>query len=368
MEIEVSQDKLAKALNIVSKVAMGAKATLPVLSSVLIKANNKKVSLTTTNLDMAIVDYVPVIKSSDGVVAVPARLLAEFVSNLPRGEQVKIKVDDNKIKVVSGKYSSVINTIDTDEFPELPGIDEEKAVIFKVNADQFASSVSEVVVAASGDTTRPVLTGVYFNTDGNALYIASTDGYRLAEKKIIGKVKSEVKAIVPTSSLQEVIRAISDDVDEVEILFDESQVRFRVGEIEITSKLIDGIYPNYRQLIPKDNDIEVILDLQEISRITKIASIFARESSRAIVCEARKNDKTFAVASIANEVGENESEVEAEVSNDGKIKLDSRYLMDALNVFKDNKISFSFSNNTNPVMLRGEKNHDYTHIIMPLNN
>ena len=367
MKIEVSQEKLARALNIVSRVAVGAKSTLPILSNVMIRVDGGKVSLTTTNLDMAVVDYVPVINAEDGTITVPARLLAEFVQNLPKGEKIKIEVDGTKIKTLAGKYSSMINGAAADDFPELPDIDEKKAVIYRMGVDEFKVGLSEVVIAASGDTTRPALTGVYFNTDNNALFVAATDGYRLAEREFIPKVESEVKAIVPTSSLQEVLRSISDDVEEIEILFDEVQVRFRMGELEITSKLIDGTFPDYRQLIPKDNEVKVVVDRDELNRIVKMAALFARESNRAIVCEANEEKKVLAVSSISNEVGENQSEIDAVVEQSGKVKLDSRFLMDALNVLEEEKVKIEFSLGSAPVLLVNEKNKKYRHIIMPLN-
>ena len=367
MEIEVSQEKIARALNIVSRVAMGAKSTLPVLSNVLIRVDSGKVSLTTTNLDMAVVDYVPVISAKDGIITVPARLLAEFVQNLPRGEKIKLTVDGNKVKTMAGRYVSTINGASADDFPELPDIDEKKAVIYRMGVDEFKVGLSEVIIAASGDTTRPALTGVYFNTDGGALYVAATDGYRLAEREFIPKVESEVKAIVPTSSLQEVLRSISDDVEEIEILFDETQVRFRVGELEVTSKLIDGAFPDYRQLIPKDNEVKVTVDRDELNRIVKMAALFARESNRAITCETDAEKKIFSVSSISNEVGENRSEIETDVEQSGKVKLDSRFLMDALNVLEEEKVRMEFSLGSAPVLLMNEKDKKYRHIIMPLN-
>ena len=367
MEIEVSQEKLARALNVVSRVAVGAKSTLPILSNVLIRVDGGKVSFITTNLDMAVVDYVPVISAKDGTITVPARLLAEFVQNLPRGEKIKLEVDGTKIKTSAGKYSSVINGAVADDFPELPEIDDKKAVIYRMGVDEFKVGLSEVIIAASGDTTRPALTGVYFNTDNNTLYVAATDGYRLAEREFIPKVQSEVKAIVPTSSLQEVLRSISDDADEIEILFDEAQVRFRVGELEITSKLIDGTFPDYRQLIPKDNEVKVSVDRDELNRIVKMAALFARESNRAITCEADSEKGTFAVSSISNEVGENQSVIETEVDQSGKVKLDSRFLMDALNVLEEKKVRMEFSLGSAPVLLTNENDKKYRHIIMPLN-
>jgi len=366
MEIEVTQEKLARALNVVSRVAMGAKSTLPILSNVLIKAVGKKVSLTTTNLDMVVVDFIPVISASDGVITVPARLLAEFVSNLPHGEKVKIKVDGTKVKISAGKYSSVINGAAANDFPELPEVDKDKTVVYKMGVDEFKTGISEVIIATSGDTTRPALTGVYFNTAENNLYVAATDGYRLAERTFIENVKSEVMAIVPTATLQEVMRSISDDVEEIEMVFEENQVKFRMKEIEITSMLIDGSFPDYRQLIPSSTEIEVVLDRSELLRITKMAAIFSRESSRAISCEADASKGIFSVASISNEVGENISEIETKITDSGIVKLDSRFLMDALNVLEEDKIRFGFSANVTPAVLRNEKSKKYVHIIMPL--
>ena len=225
MKIEVTQEKLSKALNNVSRIAIG-KVTLPILNNVLIRVDNKKVSLVTTNLDMAIIDFLPVSKSENGVITVPAKLLAEFISNLPKGEKIEINSNNNKITISSGKYLSTINGSEADDFPELPEIEEKKAVVFKIGTDEFKTSVNQVIIASSNDLTRPALTGVFFNTNNNSLAIAATDGYRLAEKKLIDKVESEVKAIIPSSSLQEVLRSINDDVEEIEISFNDDLVRF----------------------------------------------------------------------------------------------------------------------------------------------
>ena len=195
MKIKVTQEKLSKALNVVSRIAIG-KATLPILNNVLIRVNQKKVSLITTNLDMAVEDYLPVSESEDGVITVPAKLLAEFVSNLPKGDNIEITSKDTKVTIKSGQYTSTINGALADDFPELPEIDEKNSVIYKIGVDEFKNSINQVMIASSNDLTRPALTGVFFNTYDKNLAIAATDGYRLAEKKIIDKVESEVKAII----------------------------------------------------------------------------------------------------------------------------------------------------------------------------
>ncbi len=366
MELKILQEKLSRALNNVSRVAAGARATLPILNNVLIRVDDNKVTLTTTNLDMAVVSHLPVTSSKNGVVTVPARLMAEFVSNLPKGELVDLAADATKVTIKAGGYSSVINGASADDFPELPEIDEAKATRFQMSAEEFKEGLAQVMIAASNDMTRPALTGVYFNTHEGALYLAATDGYRLAEKKLVGKIGAEVAAIVPATSLQEVLRSMTDEANEVEILFDEAQVEFRVGEIEIISKLVDGSFPDYRQLIPKQTEIEVKLERDDLTRVTKLAALFAKEVGGSVACSTDAAAGVFAIAAVANELGENNSEIKTDVSVDGKVVLNSRFLLDALNVLDSKKVSFGFSNKLDPVVLKGEKDDNYVHIVMPL--
>lgn len=367
MEIEVTQDKLAKALNSVSRIAVG-KVTLPVLNNVLIRVSDGKVSLTTTNLDMAVVVFLPVISSKDGVITVPAKLLAEFISNLPRGEKIKLAANGTKVTISAGKYSSTINGSPADDFPELPEVDDTKAVVYKMGVDEFKNSISQVIIASSNDLTRPALTGIYFNTYDETLAIAATDGYRLTEKKLIKNVKSEIAVIVPTTSLKEVLAAISDNMEEIEISFNDDLVRFRLGEVEIISKLIDSSYPDYRRLFPKDSEIILELDRDEFIRVAKLAALFARRSAGgAIVCEA-KAPNTFSVKSVMSELGENDSIIETEVKEEGKISLNSRFLIDALNALDEKTIRVEFSNRVTPIVLRNKQNDDYSHIVMPLSS
>lgn len=365
MKIKVTQEKLNKALTCVSRIAAN-KSTLPILNNILIRVDNKKVSLITTNLDMAIVDYLPVSESENGVITVPAKLLTEFISNLPKGETVEISSNDTKVLIKAGKYSSTINGALADDFPELPEIDEKNAVVFKIGAEEFKNSISQVIIASSNDLTRPALTGLYFDTNDGSLFAVSTDGYRLAKKELIKKVESEVKAIVPSSTLHEVLRTISDDIDDIEISFNEDLVQFRLGETEVVSKLIDASYPNYTALIPKDNDTKVILDRDELIRTIKLAALFARSVDGSIVCEA-KAPETFSVKSIANEFGENDSSLQTSVEKDSKTRLNSRFFIDALNSIYSKEIVMEFSSNVKPILVYGKNDNTYIHIIMPLN-
>ena len=366
MELEVLQSRLSKALNVVSRVAASTKAGLPILSNVLLRAEDKQLTLTATNLELATVEYVNADVKKHGTLTVPAKLLAEFISNLPSDETVRLSAKNEKLTIEAGKYKSTMNGILADDFPELPKIDEDSAVTFSINVDIFKEAVSEVIIASSNDTTRPALTGVFFNTFDGALYIAATDGYRLADRKFVDKVKSEVKAIVPTAALREVLSSLSDNMEDVTVLVADSQIRFRMGEIEVTSKLIDASFPDYRQLIPKDAELTLVLDKAEINRMAKVAALFARESNGSIICEAKADTNTFSISAVASEIGENSSDIEVDAEKDEKVTLNSKYLIDALNATTEGKIRMSFSGKLSPIVIRNEKSEDYTHIIMPL--
>jgi DNA polymerase-3 subunit beta len=199
------------------------------------------------------------------------------------------------------------------------------------------------------------------------LYLAATDGYRLAEKRVMD-VSTDIAAIVPSSTLQEVLRTIHEGDETVEVLFDDIQVRFRVGDNEITSKLIDGNFPDYRQLIPKTNEVTAEIDKQELARIVKIAALFARDSGGAITLAVNAEKQELSVHSIASEVGENSSTIKIkDTTADGNITLNARYITDMLSVIPSKFVVLEFSGSLAPSVFRPlDKDSSYTHIIMPI--
>ena len=178
---------------------------------------------------------------------------------------------------------------------------------------------------------------------------------------------SEVAAIIPTTSLQEVLRNISDTTEAVEVLLDESQVCFYIDGAEVTSQLIDGNFPPYRQLIPTSTETNVVLPREDFVRVTKVAGLFARDSGGSVTITASAESKTLSMHSVASELGENTSEASAEVDADGTVTLNSRYISEALNVIDDKEIAFGFSGKLAPtVFSSAKKDANYKHIIMPL--
>ncbi|MDB5183731.1 MAG: dnaN [Candidatus Saccharibacteria bacterium] len=365
MELSVTQENLARALGAASRVA-SSKTQLPILSNILLRTDEHRLMVAATNLEIASTHHIGAKIINEGAITVPARLITEFVTSLPK-TAVTLKVTDNKLHITADGYNSTINGILADEFPELPTINDKTAVSYAIDTSLLKQSIGQTILTASNDATRPVLTGVYWHSHNGSLYLAATDGYRLSEKKLI-PTKSEVSAIIPTTSLQEVLRILNEDINEVEVLFDESQVRFRLNDAELTSRLIDGNFPDYRQLIPASSESVVQIPRADFAQITKVAGLFARESGGSVTVTADAEKDQLSLHSVASELGENTSEAAAEVTADGQVTLNSRYLTEALNVIDGETVTFRFSGKLSPCVLSATdgKTTDYQHIIMPL--
>lgn len=364
MELTVTQENLARALGSASRVA-STKTQLPILSNILLRTDGHRLMIAATNLEIATSQLIGAKIINEGAITIPARLITEFVGSLPK-TTVTLKVTDNHLHITADGYNSVINGTVADDFPELPTINEKEAVSYSIGTSNLKQAITQTILTASSDTTRPVLTGVYWHSHDGGLYLAATDGYRLSEKRLV-ETKSDVAAIIPTSTLQEVLRTVNDDVEEVEVLFDETQVRFRLNDAEITSRLIDGNFPDYRQLIPASSESTITLPRGEFSQITKVAGLFARESGGSITVTADAEKGILSLHSVASELGENTSEAQADVTADGQVTLNSRYLIEALGVIDSDTVIFRFSGKLSPCVLSSNKpDGDYQHIIMPL--
>ncbi len=362
MKLSVTQENLNRALTSVSRVAL-ARSTLPILSNILFKTNKGRLIVSATNLELAITQEVVGKIDEDGSITVPARLTTEFVSSLPGGK-IEMKLEGTKLRMKSEHSESVINGTDPGEFPTLPKIG--NTIVHKIKASQLKKAINQTVVCASTDETRPILTGVYFYSYEQQLYLVATDSYRLAEK-IVAKTKDDISLIIPATALQELNRVIGDDEDEVEVTFDDSQVRFVTGDSEVITKLIPGKYPDYRNLIPAESEVEFTVYRDEFINITKVASLFARESAGSITISVTKNGE-ISITSVASQMGENTSTAKVTTKGTGEVTLNSRYLLDALNSMSSKEVSMRFSGKVNPVVINpvSKQKADYQHIIMPL--
>jgi DNA polymerase III subunit beta len=361
MKLQVTQENLSKALGSVSRVA-SSRGTLPILSNVLVKTVGNRLSIAATNLDIGITHFIGSKVSEEGAITVPARLMQDFVSSLPSGV-IELELDENKLKISTDKYQSTINGVSAEEYPVMPAITDGQT--WTVPGKVFKAGLQQVIIAASADEARPVLTGVYMHTHEGQLYLVATDSYRLAEKTLM-KTKQEVNLLIPASALQDLLRILTDDDTEVSVTHDDQQVLFKVGDIELVTRLIEGNYPDYRKLIPKDFAVKASLKRADFSNITKVSSLFARESAGSITINLDEKNQSVSIRSIASQLGENTAAANAEIEGDGAITLNSRYVLDALNALHGETVTFSFNGKLEPCVLADPASKDYLHVVMPL--
>jgi len=361
MKLKVTQDNLNKALNSVARIA-NSRSTLPILANVLIRTNNNRLSISATNLDIAITHNIGAKVSEEGSITVPARLMQDFIASLPEGI-IELELTDTKLNVKTEKYQSVVNGIMADDFPVMPAIT--GGTTLKTNLQAFKKGLQQVVFAASGDETRPVLTGALLHTVNSKLYMAATDSYRLAEKSL-GDSKKELSLLIPAAAMQDLLRAVGEEEGEISITHDNHQALFVAGDVELVTRLVDGKYPDYRKLIPEKFESSATLKRADLTNVTKVSSLFARESAGSVTIELDKDKQELSIKSVASQLGQNTATASAKVTTSGSITLNSRYLLEGLGVMSGEDVIFSFNGKLEPILLQATTGSDYKHIIMPL--
>jgi len=361
MKLQVTQENLSKALNTVARVA-NTRGTLPILANVLLKTTNNRLSIAATNLDIAITQYCGAKVKEEGSITIPARLMQDFISSLPPSV-INLELEDNKLHITTDQYQSVINGVAAEDFPVMPAI--EGGTEISLPGVDLKHALQQVVFAASSDEARPVLTGVYVHSDGSNLYLAATDSYRLAAKHISAKVDG-IDLLIPVSAMQDVLRIVHDFSDSVVITYNDQQVLFKAGDVELVARLIEGKYPDYQKLIPKEFTNKAHLKRADLINIAKVSSLFARESAGSIKITTDESKSILSIRSIASQVGENIASADGKITGDGEVTINSRYLLDALNAFHSEEIDFCFNGKLDPVVLSDPSEKDYTHLIMPL--
>ncbi|GAC1392517.1 MAG: DNA polymerase III subunit beta [Candidatus Saccharimonadales bacterium] len=361
MRLQVTQENLSKALGSVARVAT-SRGTLPILSNVLLKTVGKRLSIAATNLDIAITHYIGSKVSEEGSITVPAKLMQDFVSSLPNGV-IDLRLEDNKLHIETDQYQSVINGISAEDYPVMPAISDGNQ--WTIPAKVLKSGLGQVIIAASNDEARPVLTGVYVHSYKGNLFLVATDSYRLAEKKLMS-TNHEIDLLIPASALQDLLRILGDEEEQVSVTHDDQQVLFRVGDIELVTRLIEGKYPDYRKLIPNAFTTSASVKRADLTNITKVSSLFARESAGSVTINLDEPKQEVSIRSVASQLGENTASASAKVTGDGTITLNSRYILDALHILGGDEVSFSFNGKLEPCVIQESKAKDYLHVIMPL--
>ncbi|MDD5110281.1 MAG: DNA polymerase III subunit beta [Patescibacteria group bacterium] len=379
MKFTVTQENLSQGLLTVAHVA-ARNTNLPVLNNVLLEAGDGGVKLSATNLEIGVSCLVRGKIERPGSFTVQSKLLADYVSLLPR-EGVELALVSGESEgggalVVKGSSSETkMKGIPAADFPLIPQIERKHKATCAIN--DLRAAVSQVIFAVSQSETRPEINGVFLQFDGNVLTLTATDSYRLAERKIrlLTALPQPQKVIVPARALQELLRVLTSfkdpaalsNVDHVELYVAENQVLFAIGAAEIISRVIEGQYPDYQQIIPARYATTARVATGELLKATKTASLFSRSGIYDVTL-AFSPERHDLVLSAANaQLGENTSRVAAEVTGqEQRIVLNYRYLLDGLGNIETEEVEFSLNDNSGPCVVRPRGRTDYLYLVMPI--
>ncbi|MDD3487053.1 MAG: DNA polymerase III subunit beta [Candidatus Moranbacteria bacterium] len=369
---------------------IGKSLTLPILSNILLEVEKGGIRISATNLEIGLVAKIRAKVEKEGKVAIPGRIAGGILSQLSDGGKINLEENNNTLKFIYNGNSAAIKGMDAKDFPIIPK--PQSAPLFEISADDFQKKVGSILVSAATSDTRQELTGVYMEFSENKIIFATTDSFRLAEavlklkkediaedyKHYLAKNKS---VIIPARTISEVIRAISMEDGKIKVYLEENQIFFESPDILVVSRLIDGKYPEYKQVIPKEFMTKVILKKEDLLKATRLAGVFSDSKSREVKLKISDGKGASAeeyhpgkmtVFAESVEAGEGSWSVDCAVSGQGGVEVafNNRYLVDGLNSLGMEDVSLELNDSFGPVMFReiagGKPKADYFHIVMPI--
>jgi len=385
MKIFCTQENLSKGLNLVSHLA-SKNVNLPILNNILIKAEGGILKLCATNLEIGITSFVRGKIDEEGECSIPAKVLNDYV-NLLSKNNIELITRDENLRVNCGNYQTQIKGINTSEFPLIPTAEEKEG--FKIKSSIFKEALQQVIFAAMISEIRPEISGILFSFDNNQLTLVATDSYRLAEKKI--KISFEkdknpesnedqnFSVIVPLRTAQEILRILSlgDDVlsdndsDDIRLYIEDSQILLKNNTTELISKLVEGQYPDYKQIIPQDFKTNIIVNKNELQKAIKATSLFTKSGVYDISLKIDVSKNEVDIFAENNQLGRNSVKINPQISGDNnEIVLNFKYLLDGLQSINTEKVVLDIVDNAMPCVVRPYQNEsikdDYLYLVMPI--
>ena len=342
---------------------IGSGNTLPILNNILLKTDEGRLKLSSTNLEIAINTWIGGKIEEEGEITVPARLVNDYVNNL-LADKITISSKNQTLFIEAEKANTHIKGLSSEEFPLIPQI--KNGVFVKLNAEVLVKTIKEVTFAASYSETQPEISGILFSFEGKTLTLAATDRYRLTEGRLelLEVVNTARQVIVPARAVNELGRILSSGV--VEIYLTDGQICFKTLDTELVSRLIDGQYPDYKQIIPKNFSTEAEVDKIQLIQSLKAASLFASENNN-IELDLTPQNKQIMIKSQSAQTGDSEIRLDAVVVGEkNSIIFNYRYLLECLNNLNDEKIILKVINSSSPAEIVPFGRDNYLYIVMPI--
>jgi DNA polymerase-3 subunit beta len=361
LRITCSKDELVEGLSLVGR-AVSSRTAIQILSGILVEAREGELRLAATDMELSLRAAVPARVEGDGAVVLPGRTLVDIARLLPADEvTIEHRASESVVHVTSGSAAYTLHTYNAEDFPRLPDIADTQT--FAVDREALIATVTRVARAASRDEARPVLTGVLVQFAGDKLVMAATDSYRLAVKETtLAAPAPELEAIVPSRALQELSR-IAGDSDEIAVGVQENQVLFSADGVWLTTRRIDGQFPNYRQLLPETFEHELVVPRGELLDVVRRAAVMIQ---RATPLQLRFAEGEVTVVARTHEVGESQESMPVAYSGEPlEIGFNAEFLREGLESIEGEDVRMKLISSLRPAVLTDE-GEDFTYLVMPI--
>jgi DNA polymerase-3 subunit beta len=363
MKIECIKEKLEQAVARVERITE-KNPTLPVLKCILLVAKNGILSVRATNLELGIDVSIPVKVEQEGTVAVPGGVLSSFITTLYGGKNISLELSEGNLTVAAAKNATVIKSYPHEDFPVIPVVEGNNT--FSVSSKSITRGLKSVLYSAATSSIKPELSSVYIYLEEGKIVFVATDSFRLAEKKVIEKkVQSFEPILLPFKNAIEVARILEELGGDIDVTFSKNQISFSAGGTYITSRLIDGVFPDYKQIVPKEFITEAIVLKQDLLNTLKISNVFSDKFNQ-IALTVLPSEKRFVIETRNADVGENTSTVDAALSGeDIEVAFNHRYIVDCFQSIDSDSVSLSFTGPNKPLVVRGVSDPSFMYLVMP---
>ena len=365
MKIECVGEKLIQAISKCEKTSM-KHPTLPVLKCILFEAEDGVLTLKSTNLDLGIRVSLPVKVSKGGVVAVPGSVVGSYINNLSRAKSIVLETEGENLKISSKDCSALIKCFPHEYFPNIPLV--EGGVNLKINAKDFVNGMRSVWYSAAVSSMKPELSSVYIYSEDDVLIFVATDSFRLAEKRVkVKKITEPVNLMIPFKNVLEIIRVLDEIDDDASVSFNKNQISFAFEEIYLTSRIVEGNFPDYKQIIPKEYKTEAVVLKYDFVNSLKLANVFSDKFNQ-ININIKPGDRILSLTTCNSDVGENVTALDGALSGeDQDVNFNYKYIADCFQSINSDSISLQFNDKSKPMVVKGVNDRSFMYLVMPMN-
>lgn len=363
MKIECIKEKLLWAINSAEKVT-GKNLTLPILSSILLETKQSSLVVRATNLDLGIEIITPAKIVEEGSVVVPGNLLSGLLSNVQE-EKITLETVEGGLVVSTKNTSSTIKTLPSEDFPIIPKVD---ALSVSFEASAFAHGLSSVWYSAAVTSMKPELASVYLYSDQGELVFVATDSFRLAEKRISLKKDKDIGSmLIPFKNIPEIVKFLEATKGEVELSVDGGQVSFSREGGYLVSRIIEGTFPDYRQIIPKEAKTEAVVLKQDFLGALKLTHVFS-DSFNQVSMRIIPGEKLFEMTTKNATLGENHTTLDAVLKGEDMVlSFNYKYIVDCFQSIRSDSLTLSFHGAGKPMLIQGVNDKSFLYVVMPMN-